>query len=191
MVGGVGVGVPPAPPGLNDLTETRLLQQTEPVSGGMDPLKPRGQRPPSATRLRSRGDGGSRDGGVRLMDPRPQASMVPASARWMMGMGEHIRVAALPGLFVIFPSWLQHYVIAHEGNKSRISVSFNVRLTYPSDHEAGRPALGSGPSDRAWTIRGSFCEIGKKLLSLLRALFSIFFFTLLPSLNSSRVSLSS
>ena len=89
------------------------------------------------------------------MDPRPQASMVPAPARWMMGMGEHIRVAALPGLFVIFPSWLQHYVIAHEGNQSRISVSFNVRLTYPSDDEAGSSAAlngGAQPAKLSFTV---------------------------------------
>jgi uncharacterized protein (TIGR02466 family) len=76
-------------------------------------------------------DGGSRDGGVRLVDPRPQASMVPTPARWTHGTGEHIRVSAMPGLFVIFPSWLQHYVVAHEGKAPRISVSFNVRLTFP------------------------------------------------------------
>ena len=50
-------------------------------------------------------DGGSRVGGVRLVDPRAQASMVPVPARWTYGMGEHIRVQALPGLFVLFPAW--------------------------------------------------------------------------------------
>ena len=29
--------------------------------------------------------------------------MVPVPARWTRGMGEHVRVAALPGLFVLFP----------------------------------------------------------------------------------------
>ena len=78
-------------------------------------------------------DGGSRAGGVRLVDPRPQASMVPVPARWTRGMGEHVRVASLPGLFVLFPAWLQHYVVAHEGDRPRASVSFNVRLTFPDD----------------------------------------------------------
>ena len=43
-------------------------------------------------------DGGDRDGGLRLVDPRPQASMVPTPARWTRGMGEHVRVAALASL---------------------------------------------------------------------------------------------
>ena len=96
-------------------------------------------------------DGGSRDGGVRLVDPRPQASMVPAHAKWMRGVGEHIRVQARPGLFVIFPAWLQHYVVAHEGGRPRISVSFNVRLTFPPDEDDGRQEHGgtSGTADSA------------------------------------------
>lgn len=52
-------------------------------------------------------DGGVSNGGIRLIDPRPQASMVPVPSRWTRGMGEHVRVASLPGLFVIFPAWLQ------------------------------------------------------------------------------------
>ena len=51
-------------------------------------------------------------------------------------MGEHIRVSAVPGLFVIFPAWLQHYVVAHTGKSPRMSISFNVRLTFPSDDES-------------------------------------------------------
>lgn len=78
-------------------------------------------------------DGGNRDGGLRLIDPRPQASMVPVPARWTRGMGEHVRVAALPGLFVLFPAWLQHYTAPHTTGRPRISVAFNVRLTFPAD----------------------------------------------------------
>uniref|UniRef100_A0A7S2N8S1 2OG-Fe(II) oxygenase n=1 Tax=Haptolina brevifila TaxID=156173 RepID=A0A7S2N8S1_9EUKA len=63
--------------------------------------------------------------------------MVPVPARWTHGMGEHIRVQAVPGLFVLFPAWLQHYVPAHAGSRPRISISFNVRLTFPDDTEAG------------------------------------------------------
>ena len=101
-------------------------------------------------------DGGTREGGVRLVDPRPQASMVPAPAKWTRGMGEHIRVQAVPGLFVIFPAWLQHYVVAHEGTRPRISVSFNVRLTFPDDdddgenpHTSGKPAVANEASHSA------------------------------------------
>lgn len=86
-------------------------------------------------------DGGSRAGGVRFVDPRAQASMVPSPARWTFGTGEHIRLQAVPGLFVLFPAWLQHYVVAHDGGKPRMTVSFNVRLTFPSDDDE---ASGAG-----------------------------------------------
>ena len=86
-------------------------------------------------------DGGDRDGGLRLVDPRAQASMIPVPARWTRGMGEHVRVQSMPGLFVIFPSWLQHYVSAHAGGRPRISVSFNLRVTYPPD---GDESIGDG-----------------------------------------------
>ena len=35
-------------------------------------------------------DGGDREGGLRLVDPRPQASMIPVPAKWTRGMGEHV-----------------------------------------------------------------------------------------------------
>mmetsp|Transcript_40318 Transcript_40318/g.106817 ORF Transcript_40318/g.106817 Transcript_40318/m.106817 type:complete len:175 (+) Transcript_40318:408-932(+) len=78
-------------------------------------------------------DGGNQEGGVRFLDPRPQSAMIPVPARWTYGMGEHVRVMAVPGLFVLFPAWLQHYVIGHSGAKPRLSVSFNVRVTFPDD----------------------------------------------------------
>jgi len=78
-------------------------------------------------------DGGDRSGGIRLIDPRPQASMIPVPAKWTRGTGEHIQLQAVPGMFVLFPAWLQHYVVAHNGTRPRISVSFNVRLTFPED----------------------------------------------------------
>jgi len=99
-------------------------------------------------------DGGDRDGGLRLIDPRPQASMVPVPARWTRGMGEHVRVAALPGLFAIFPAWLQHYTAAHTAGRPRLSVAFNVRLTFPEDGQeedrfVAGGAASSAPSSEA------------------------------------------
>ena len=72
--------------------------------------------------------------------------MVPTPPRWTYGMGEHIRVQSLPGLFVLFPAWLQHYVVAHEGAGTRVSVSFNARVTYPAgeEDERGGGYVGSG-----------------------------------------------
>ena len=93
-------------------------------------------------------DGGSRLDGVRLVDPRPQASMVPTPAKWTFGMGEHVRVQAVPGLFVLFPSWLQHYVVAHEGSGTRTSISFNVRITYPEESDDAGFIGSSGGSEK-------------------------------------------
>ena len=64
--------------------------------------------------------------------------MVPVPSRWTYGMGEHVRVQAVPGLFVLFPSWLQHYVAAHEGSGTRVSVSFNLWL---ADEDGGLEGL--------------------------------------------------
>ena len=108
-------------------------------------------------------DGGDQQGGVRLIDPRTQASMIPVPARWTYGMGEHVRILAVPGLFVLFPAWLQHYVVGHVGARSRISVSFNVRLTFPDDDtsaanlgHAGSQASGGSaieaPAELSFTV---------------------------------------
>ena len=91
-------------------------------------------------------DGGSRPDGIRLIDPRPQASMVPVPSRWTYGMGEHVRVQAVPGLFVLFPAWLQHYVVAHEGDSTRATVSFNVRITFPPEDDE-KTFIGSTGAD--------------------------------------------
>ena len=90
-------------------------------------------------------DGGNREGGLRLVDPRAQASMIPVPPRWSRGAGEHVRLLAQPGLFVIWPAWLQHYVVGHQGDRPRVSVSFNVRLTFPDDDGgAGVYSAGGG-----------------------------------------------
>ena len=59
-------------------------------------------------------------------------------------MGEHVRVAALPGLFVLFPAWLQHYTAAHTANRPRLSVAFGADMGAESaaavPHRARLPA---------------------------------------------------
>ena len=98
-------------------------------------------------------DGGSHNEGVRFVDPRPQASMVPVPAWWTRGTGEHIRVQSVPGLFVLFPAWVQHYVVAHAGDRPRISVSFNVRLTFPEEEQLSVSAQGlSSPAELSFTV---------------------------------------
>lgn len=112
-------------------------------------------------------DGGSRLDGIRLVDPRAQAAMVPVPARWTYGMGEHVRVQAVPGLFVLFPAWLQHYVVAHEGRGTRISVSFNVRVTFPPEDDAAQPGFvgSAGAADDASSSSSSASRLPPPQLS--------------------------
>lgn len=107
-------------------------------------------------------DGGAREEGIRFVDPRPQASMVPVPARWMLGMGEHVRVNAAPGLFALFPAWLQHYTVAHVGSQPRISVSFNVRITYP-EGDAAAGFVGASVSPTGSTSSASAAAAAPKL----------------------------
>ena len=70
-------------------------------------------------------------------------------------MGEHVRLQALPGLFVLFPAWLQHYVVAHNGSRPRVSISFNVRLTFPEedgDTSKHPPATEGGGQRLTFTV---------------------------------------
>ncbi len=47
------------------------------------------------------------------------ASMITAAAA--------AGVRAGPGMMVLFPSYMQHAVLAHEGVRQRISIAFNLR----------------------------------------------------------------
>ena len=40
-----------------------------------------------------------------------------------------VSIAPEPGLLLVFPSWLQHYVLPFEGNSERISIAFNLTVT--------------------------------------------------------------
>ena len=49
-------------------------------------------------------------------------------------MGASMCVEAKPSMFVLFPSWLDHYVLVHTTDEPRISISFNVKVAYPAHH---------------------------------------------------------
>ena len=70
--------------------------------------------------------------------------MVPVPARWTRGMGEHVRVAALPGLFVLFPAWLQHYTAAHTANRPRLSVAFGADMGSQESRSRAPPGSPAG-----------------------------------------------
>jgi len=64
--------------------------------------------------------------GLRFRDPRP--GVLNAFAK---GPGPNANcdmdIAPDPGMLVIFPHWLEHYVEPHENDVPRISIAFNAR----------------------------------------------------------------
>jgi uncharacterized protein (TIGR02466 family) len=72
-------------------------------------------------------DGGARetDGGrIELIDPRTNVSIPGVESQ------NEARLSLTPksGLMIMFPSWLQHYVTPHEGDRDRVSIAFNLRI---------------------------------------------------------------
>jgi uncharacterized protein (TIGR02466 family) len=64
-------------------------------------------------------------GVLEFLDPRAGVEAVSAPGD---PYGEPVRVRPESGLFVIFPSWLYHWVHPYAGQSPRIAVSFNVAL---------------------------------------------------------------
>ena len=63
-------------------------------------------------------------------------------AEWTMGMGASMCLEAKPGSVVLFPAWLDHYVLTHNSDEPRLSISFNVKVP-PRYHHL---VLNLGPS---------------------------------------------
>lgn len=64
-------------------------------------------------------------GTLEFLDPRSNANMVPTPGRPFSG---NARFHPRPGLLIMFPSWLQHFVNPYQGDGRRISISFNLNL---------------------------------------------------------------
>lgn len=66
---------------------------------------------------------GSIAGVLELFDPRPFTEMVetPGSP-----YGQRVLIRPQPGLMVLFPGWLYHFVHPYRGNGERISIAFNT-----------------------------------------------------------------
>ncbi len=67
-------------------------------------------------------------GALEFLDPRAGAAMVPLPAGYFDGQ---IVVKPEPGLMVLFPSWLRHFVHPHRGAGARISIAFNIQIRAP------------------------------------------------------------
>jgi len=77
----------------------------------------------SGTPGNSPGEGG---GTLELVDPRPFTEMtfVPGNP-----FGQRIPIQPVPGMLVLFPSFLYHFVNPHIGEGERISIAFNARAS--------------------------------------------------------------
>jgi uncharacterized protein (TIGR02466 family) len=65
-------------------------------------------------------------GTLELIDPRPFTEMtyVPGDP-----YGQRIPIQPVPGMLVVFPSFLYHFVNPHTGDGERISIAFNARAS--------------------------------------------------------------
>ncbi len=64
-------------------------------------------------------------GRIEIMDPRTGVSMLNTPGQPFLG---NLQFRPQPGLIVIFPSWLTHYVHPHAGTGERISIAFNAKM---------------------------------------------------------------
>ena len=71
------------------------------------------------------GDSGAAGGLLLLRDPRAGAHMVESPTSRFDGACS-FQIAPETGLLVVFPSWLMHWVSPYDGERPRVSISFNV-----------------------------------------------------------------
>jgi uncharacterized protein (TIGR02466 family) len=62
-------------------------------------------------------------GTLEFYDPRPFTEMVEVPGN---PYGQRIIIRPQPGLLVLFPSWLYHFVHPTESDSPRISIAFNA-----------------------------------------------------------------
>ncbi|HLH94194.1 MAG TPA: TIGR02466 family protein [Xanthobacteraceae bacterium] len=80
---------------------------------------------------------GPANGRLELIDPRVGVGLF-GSEEGLLG-GRYL-VEPVPGLMVMFPSWLRHMVHPFFGSEERISISFNVRVQFEPHAAPGLPA---------------------------------------------------
>jgi uncharacterized protein (TIGR02466 family) len=83
-----------------------------------------------------------RSGRLEFINPHPQAStyvdMANANLKGVFETG-HVGVNFKEGELVLFPSWLQHYVLPYKGSRERITVAFNAMFSYRGSIENVKP----------------------------------------------------
>lgn len=70
------------------------------------------------------GDEGA-GGAIQFADPRPMARAMPVPG---FNFDRALTVAPATGLMLLFPSWLEHWVMPYAGTRERISIAFNCTL---------------------------------------------------------------
>ncbi len=65
-------------------------------------------------------------GKLELFDPRPLALTARQPA---YGFGGGLSIDPTPGVLVLFPAWMEHFVHPFFGDGERISIAANIRLT--------------------------------------------------------------
>ena len=63
-------------------------------------------------------------GKLCFVDPRRGGTVIPGVELFP----SQFAIDPRPGLLVVFPGWLQHYVQPYRGGRPRVSLSCNVRL---------------------------------------------------------------
>lgn len=76
------------------------------------------------------------NGKLELIDPRSGVNMLYIEKNVLDG---RYLIEAVPGLMLVFPSWLKHMVHPYFGKGQRISVAFNVSVDEQSGETAPRP----------------------------------------------------
>lgn len=70
------------------------------------------------------GDAGSA-GAIQFNDPRPMARAMPVPG---FNFDRALTVTPASGLMLLFPSWLEHWVMPYTGTRERVSIAFNCTL---------------------------------------------------------------
>ncbi len=88
------------------------------------------------------GSEGARSGCIDMLDPRPGVGMMHSPGLPYTGT---VQFKPQPGMILVFPSWLTHYVHPHEGPNERISIALNARMINDRTVETkGESQNGSG-----------------------------------------------
>lgn len=65
------------------------------------------------------------NGTICFLDPRIAVEMIQIPGN---PFGSKLKVEPKPGMMLLFPSWLQHFVDPFRGDGTRVSIAFNIAL---------------------------------------------------------------